>query len=365
MRILENNFRLFCFLLYAGVLLWIFKADGIHLDKEAVKYLGCAERLTEGNFGCITGPYKGFGAFILFLVPFVATGLPLAGILAQAALSFYAAFSLGRSVKLIGGNEMTAKVAVLVFLAMIPVQQWVLALYSESFFTSMVILLTEHTLKKEKAKPIFYLLAAVVLFARPVGILFAGPALVWKLLKSKPVTVQVTAFAAVLLIAVSLPGIPRPQLIPIVEAHVICGFPEDPGAAEGFSGSSILDAQRFLLERNGAGFTTALFFRRAGSLFVFTRPYFSDRHNLLYAPFYLLYPLAILGLFKIRRKAAVVFLMAVVLLNVALIGLTHDEWNSRFLVPLWPFILLMAAAAFFRTSDPKQHQDATFHNQRS
>ena len=41
-------------------------------------------------------------------------------------------------------------------------------------------------------------------------------------------------------------------------------------------------------------------------------------------------------------------LLAVVLLNVVLIGLTYDEWNGRFLVPLWPLIIVFAASGLDR-----------------
>ena len=35
--------------------------------------------------------------------------------------------------------------------------------------------------------------------------------------------------------------------------------------------------------------------------------------------------------------------MVALLVNTLLVGLTHDEWSGRFLVPLWPIIVIMAA----------------------
>jgi len=60
-------------------------------------------------------------------------------------------------------------------------------------------------------------------------------------------------------------------------------------------------------------------------------------------PFYLLFVLAAVGWWRWKADTLAGLFLTVVLLNVVLIGLTYDEWNGRFLVPLWPLIIAFAA----------------------
>src|SRR5690606_36564071 len=103
-----------------------------------------------------------------------------------------------------------------------PVQQWTLALYTEAFFTSMSILFVERISRTERAAGWTIALALITVFARPVGMLFVGPALLWKFAHS-PILTRLkpwlpVGYATILLLGISLPGIRAPQLEPIVDA---------------------------------------------------------------------------------------------------------------------------------------------------
>ncbi len=148
-------------------------------------------------------------------------------------------------------------------------------------------------------------------------------------------------YAGVLVLVLLFPGVAKHQLGVIVEGHVICGFPERPGALEHFRGATILDAQAYLFHE--PAYASGLFLRRTGSLFTLTRPYFSVWHNLFLTPFYTLFALALAGWWWGRSHRVVQLMSAVVTLNALLIGLTYDEWNGRFLVPLWPILIGWAA----------------------
>jgi len=52
-----------------------------------------------------------------------------------------------------------------------------------------------------------------------------------------------------------------------------------------------------------------------------------------------LFALALVGWWRSRAHPITGLLAAILLLNTALIGFTYDEWNGRFLVPLWPVLL--------------------------
>ena len=325
----------------------LYMQHGIADDKEALKYLGCAQGILQGDLSDLLGNYLKYGAYVLFLLPFVAIGLPHLAVLVQVLLGLLAARALGRLVERISTNKSAGHLAMGLLLLCAPVQSWTLALYTEAFFTSMALLFVERITRPQRPDAWTIALALLTVFARPVGMLFVGPALLWKAAQH-PAFARLKPWlplghAGVLLLAISLPGIRAPQLEPIVEAHIVAGFPRDTGAMAHFSGSSILAAQRFLLERHGTAEWALLFVCRAASLPNLTRPYYSTAHNLLNGTWMLLYPLALLGLWRWRGHPTVRLVAAMLILHVLLVGLTHDEWSGRFMVPLLPWVVGLAS----------------------
>jgi hypothetical protein len=327
-------------------LLGIYLYQGIHTDKEALKYLGCAQDILQGDLTDILGNYLKYGAYVLFLLPFVALGVPELAVFAQIILGILGAVALSRIVVRITGNAVAGNLAMALLLLCYPVQQWTLALYTESFFTSMAILFVERITRAQRPDVWTIALAVITVFARPVGMLFVGPALVWKTTGSDAPKwlkgLRWPGYAAVLLVAISLPGIRAPQLEPIVDAHIIAGIAEDPGALAEFEGSSILAAQAFLMKRHGVRDWLWLGARRIASLYTLPRGYFSTVHNMLVAAWMLLYPLAIWGSRSWHELPQVRLVLVILLLHTLLVGLTHDEWSGRFVVPLLPWVILLA-----------------------
>jgi len=334
-------------------LLGIYLHQGILTDKEAVKYLGCARQVLHGDFIDLTGNYLKYGAYVLLLLPFVAIGLPSLAVAAQVALGILAAFALSRIVERLTGNKGSGYLSMAILLLCYPVQIWTLALYTESFFTSVSILFIERITRDERPGPWSMVLAVLTLFARPVGLLFVGPAFIWKLTQGSPDRVRRSlrwaGYCSVFALAVFLPGIKPAQLAPIAEAHVIAGIPGHAGAMEGFAGSSIAEAQVFLFQRHGVIRWLGLAARRMCSLFTLHRPYYSTGHNWIVGTYYLLYPLALGGLLRWRKRRVVGLIAALLLFYTLLIGLTHDEWSGRFLVPLLPWVIASAVLGLARS----------------
>lgn len=322
------------------------------VDKEALKYVGCAQEVLEGEYADLTGNYLKYGSYVLFLVPFVAIGAPWLAFFAQMALGVLAALAMGKMVRRSSGSKRMGNLAMAVLLLCWPVQFWVLALYTESFFTSVVILFMERVTREGKAGPLVYLLGLIAVFARPVGVLFVGPALLWSWTKDlSPVVrryVRVGGSFAILLLAITVPHIERAQLAPIVEGHVIAGLPEESAAMIQFTGTTIASAQLYFIRNHGVGETLVLAVRRVFSLYSFHRSWYSILHNVVSSVWYLLYPVALFGLWRGRKEGTLRLVALVLLVNTILIGLTHDEWSGRFLMPLMPWIIYLAANAFPR-----------------
>lgn len=329
--------------LFVAALAVLWSVRGIHDDKEALKYIGCAQDLLRGDAHDLFGNYKAYAGYVLFLVPFVAVGAPWLAVVAQALLSVFAAFALARLVERISGDPRDGTIALVIALACYPFQEWVLALYTESFFASVAVLFLERVTRPGPVRWPVFALGALLAVARPVGVLFVLPALIWRMRWpfAVPTTLRPVAYAMVLFGVLVSPGVARHQLGVIVEGHVICGFPERPGALERFQGTTILDAQIALFQ--DPAYAAGLVMRRTVSLFTLTRPYYSKAHDLLLIPFHLLFLFAVIGAWRWRAHRCTELLVSVLVLNAAIIGFTYDEWNGRFLVPLWPLILGCAA----------------------
>jgi hypothetical protein len=338
-----SRLRWYAVALFAVALAALWASRGIHDDKEALKYIGCAQDLLRGNADDLLGSYKAYASYVLFLVPFIALGVPWLAVVVQAVLAVFAAFALARLAERVSGSERCGTVALVIALFCYPFQEWVLALYTESFFASIAVLFLERARRPGPMRWSVFALALTLLLARPIGVLFILPTLIWRMRWpfEVPTRARPVAYAAVLALVLVAPGVARHQLGVIVEGHVICGFPERPGALERFHGTTVLDAQVALFHE--PVYASGLFARRVLSLFTITRPYYSWTHDLLLLPFYALFVLALTGWWRWRAHPIIGLLAAVFLLNTALIGFTYDEWNGRFLVPLWPLVIVCAA----------------------
>lgn len=334
--------------LHLTLLLVIGMQQGVLVDKEALKYSGCARDVLAGDFHDLFGNYLKYAAYILFLVPFVALDSLLLAIAAQIAIGIVAAEALGRWVERSSGNVGIGRLAMALFLLCPLIQTWTLALYTEHLFTCSAILFIERLDREHRPTPSVIALGLITLFTRPTGMLFVMPAIAWRLRERLPAPLRAWLLpftgTTVLLFALTVPRIEHAQLAPIAAGQVIAGV--GGMGADDLQGHTIGAAQRYLVHHVGWMEWGRITLRRIISLFTLTRPYFSPVHNVVNAVFFALYPLAIIGLWRSWRQHRVRFVLALILLNGALVALTHDEWSGRFVVPLLPWIVALAVLAF-------------------
>lgn len=330
--------------LYLLLLTAIGMEQGILTDKEALKYIGCAKDVLSGDFTDLTGNYLKYGAYVLFLLPFVAVGKVWLAIVVQVLFGILAAEALARFAERSTGNVGLGRLAMALFLLCPLIQSWTLALYTEHFFTCMAILFVERSDRADGVTPLVIALGIIALFARPIGLFFVAPTLLWKWCDRSPGALKPwlmpVGCSVLFLFAVSVPRIAPAQLAPIASGQVIAGM--GGGDTAGFEGNTILDAQRHLFGQLGSVGWAKITLYRIGSLFTLTRPSYSAMHNGLNAVFYLLYPFALYGLWHWRKNRRVQLVFIVLLLNSLLVALTHDEWSGRFMVPLFPWIIVLA-----------------------
>ena len=136
-------------------------------------------------------------------------------------------------------------------------------------------------------------------------------------------------------------------LKPFIEEHIICGVPQALNnsldlPADGNSIQGLL----YYIFHNPLHFVR-LSLQKLGAFFGITRSYYSPIHNLaIRLFFYPLYAFALVGLFGRRKRnteIAIFLFFGIVLLALS-VTLTCDDWLNRFIMPVLPYIILLATA---------------------
>jgi len=355
--------------LYLVFVLLLIRKHGIIDQLEALKYTNAAAQLASGKFNFPFGPMTPFSSYIFFLVPAALLGNIHYAILFQILLTIAAANCLSIICEKTTRSRLAGIFAMAVFLLNYFIQFWTISLFSESFFISLSIFLIYGTLQWKpslKYLMILSLVGLVVLFARPQGVLFVLPCLLYYLGKNdrfrKYLSNSLFAIAAVLILIFSFTRSTDCENIfkPIAESSIICGFPQTIFQEPFPERCTILKAHEYLIEKHGILHEFQLFFQKTISLFSFTRPYYSAKHNLLIGVNYLLLILSLIPLLiKSNAPKEISLFFKIILLNILLIGLTYDEWHGRYLAVIMPLLILLSAISivpaigFFRKKSEK------------
>ncbi|MBK8341676.1 MAG: hypothetical protein IPK99_17620 [Flavobacteriales bacterium] len=271
----------------------LYRTQGIITDLEAEKYIGAAADLLHGNSHDLLHRYPGYGMYVLFLVPFTVLGDVRLAITAQILLGLWAAWALRSLVLRLTGSKAWAQLGGALLLLSYVVQSWTLTLFSEPLISALGIVLIERATRPGGRFPLTaLLLMPVVLFARPIGILFVAPVAAYLLLRHRtaPGWVLPAGAIALFVLQLFLPMDRETVIVPIVQGEVVYGFPQWLGAAENFDGRTIAGAQMELIQQHGIWVACKLAVQKAFTFFHLTRPFFSN-------PIYLF---AAIGLFKPR-----------------------------------------------------------------
>lgn len=333
---------------------------GIRTDGEAEKIIENANRLINGReyFNGI------FGYFYLVYTVLVALCIKLSVNLVfvatlQIAFSFLAAVCL---YKLLLDTLHNNRIAFLFFIAYLlcyPVQKWNFFLYTESMHTSFLVIgiyLFNKWLNDKKVIRLaaLGLLLLLILFSRPVGIIFLLSLFIvllfWLYQNNRKIHFYVLtgiSLASVIVILNSpLTAYVNPDSIRRME--IICQVPEtnEPMVYREYNRQGLNEAFRVIKEEVGLGNFFRNGFKKLGYFFGMYRNFYSWQHNLLLICFTVFYPFALIGIFsKAGKPFYYIKIFALVYLVITLVGIffTCDEWSNRFIGPAFPFIMILAA----------------------
>lgn len=351
------------YLLINAVLLFKY---GIELGGEAEKFIENGNRIINGQefFNGAFGYF--YIAYCLLVALFIMLSVNLIFVAVfQIILSFFAALSLYKLLKQGLDNSNIAFLFFIAYLLCYPIQKWNFFLYSESLHTSLLVIgiyLFNKLLIEKKASSLlsFFVVLSLILFSRPVGLLFCvsvfSVMLFWLYQNNRRVQFYILTgigiIAVIIILNSPFTAFVNPDSIRRME--IICQVPEVNNAPlykyKEYNREGLYKA--FTVIKNEAGFSNFFKtgFKKLGYFFGMYRSYYSWKHNLLLIGFTVLYPFVLIGIFSKKDKPFYfIWLFAISYLVFTAVGIffTCDEWSNRFISPAFPFILILAAAGFF------------------
>ncbi len=294
-------------------------------------------------------------------------------VLGQIAVSGAAAAALYGGVRhLASGRRGAAALATLLFIVWPDIQQFNCYLLTESLFISLSVLSFAAFVRVRaggwRAWATLVLVLLLTVLTRPNGFVLTFAVLTAGLenLRQRPGRLLFWAAVGAVVLAIPLALVvlnQRLQSYFIVETYqrgeLIFGSPVwavHPATPLDMPADGIGQVPRILyFAAHNPGFLLRLMF---GKLFVFVsgmKPYYSVAHRLAYV--LVLWPLYYLAARGTQRpdvwKLARIFLAAVPLWQAAIVMLTVEDWDVRFLAPVLPFVFILAALEMSMLADKR------------
>ncbi len=348
---------LWLYLLASSLLLWHY---GIQTHGEAEKYIHDANNILSGSplrNGIFSIFYIGYSLLISFFVKFNISFL-FVGIL-QCLLSFVAATCMYKLLIQAGIHKKISFAFLIIYLLCYPIQKWNFYLYTESVHTSLIVITFYYLyciLSKVSTNwftPIILLL--LIIFTRPVGIIFIATLLIsilYWLFVNKMKTYACIGLILLLGLLYFFIFSPYSTYInpdSLRRMEIICQVPEKAITSTYHEYNKEGIRSVFFVIKNEIGFKAFFIngMKKLGIFFGMIRPYYSLQHKGLLLIYLLLYPLAIIGLFIKKSKEEIRYIKSFSIIYIIftslLIFITCDDWSNRFISPMFSFVLFLAA----------------------
>jgi len=357
---------LFCSLaaLWLTVQVYFFQRLGVKLVPDSiVRYIPYANHIAEiGQLG--ESQENRYILYILFLAFFIKLKLGLgAAVLAQIAASGIACILLYHSVRnLTNSNRLMAVAATTVFILWKDVQYLNVYVLTESLFTSSILYviypLTKGNSSKHYAKS--FVLSLIPMLLRPNGfIVMLGITACWCYSYRHILPRHKKAIILSFIIAFSL-------LLFVLDTYLLTTFQIVETYARGeiiyASGIYAVRAEHVVLPAEKSSpilrvlffillnpvFFAKIFFLKFITFIGYVKPYYSLLHNLLIICFiYPLYLFAAYFILKGKALALKFFPLTVFLLQAIIVAMTSEDWDSRFIIPLLPMLMIFGITGLY------------------
>ena len=353
--------------------LWVIMQVGLYMHVgfldggDSVRYYRAAEIIFSGSWpGGKAASYLGYN---LFVTPFLALGLDRITIgLSQVLLTALAALCLYK----IGERVFSQRVgftATLLYVAYPDIHYWNFIIYSESLYTSMMIVSLFLLLTRESRLQLAIAIGVMAFTCtiRPHGVGFALAIIayfVYRLWEARKTTVlAVLALALALALPVAWVAVGKMAGYEMVgyytDGTVVWHYDELSLAVPSEVPVAVAKVDHPIAKILALAVASPNYFLQlvGAKLFYFflhIRPYFSTGHNAISLLFLVpAYTFALWGLFRspARQSSDKVVLVAIVVFQTLIVSLTYADWDGRFLIPILPPVFLLAASGFWSMFD--------------
>ncbi len=334
---------------------------GIVSNMEASKYINEAELLIKnGSFSASRYWFYSITIFIITIALKLKIGLTGAFIL-QAILNLYAYLFFYKALKKAFQMPATAFFIIVYLLIFWPYQNWVVFLFTESAFFSLILILFSAIIlyRPESVKNILLICIALVLviMSRPLGILFGGSIYLylfysannkWKIiLGCCSLFLLAFAFYTINTIFSTIKDWSITQAFE--QESVICDLPTTTPSFTKLnlatSGNPVYHLYYYLTHN----FSHFLHFAslKLQYFFLMTRPFYSKAHNYFLLIDTITVYLLMIGSFFIKKikfdKGLSIFLITSIALYTLTIIIQCDDYQNRFILSIYPFFVILAA----------------------
>lgn len=364
-KILLSKYFLFLLLGLHVLVLWILhKNFGFNFINEADKYLFTAQKINLSNLSDLLQHQWFSSTYILFLAVCLKMGFSFKLILiVQFIFSLTGYYFFYRFlVSQFFFSEIYSRICMLLIMCSPIILYWQITLFSESFFIAISMIATFFAFNSGIRKHLILtvIFGFLLLFSRPVGAFYVLGLLfvVMKLREMKSAFV-LTAVSYIILIALIIFVMPlhfKGIALPVLQGSVVCGFPKYPDSSVIEGNYTLFGVYSVFIEQHGFGALCKLFLDKTISFFTLTRPYYSAAHNVINSVNYVFLFAAIFSIYDMRRKYTLTLITnyAVLLIfsSTLLVVLFYNEWSERYIVPLFPFFILLFVLFISKKREP-------------
>lgn len=350
---------------------------------DSPRYIEYANGLASGfYFDSHNFWYIGYSLFLLLMFKLFG-GSITAVVVGQYVLSFLSVIALYRSSVILGSSRVSAVITCLLFLAFADISLWNSYILTESMYTSFTCFSFYFLILIYKGKRTPLIIATTVVFIaftffiKPTGIALIVAVFAVLLCNFLRTNKSIVVRVGILLIAFGLLMMLVNRMITtylILENYqlgeIIYGvrsytgsYPVealmmDPPADLYIPASEIPIIKIVSFVLHNPLYWTKLFALKIYYLLSHTRPFWSTTHNL----FSLIILLPCYGLFskfirdQKKETNVIVFAITFVLIHILSVGITSEDWDGRFLLPILPVIFLAAGHEVTKLFSTPSHE---------
>jgi hypothetical protein len=347
----QRNSLIVIFIAWAAAQLLAFLFFGVAISTDSIAYIDGARNMLNGTLPA--GYIAWYSSYCLLIAITMMIGAAPAYVVAlQLMLSALATWSVYKITFYLSENRLSAFVAAILFATWPDLQQWNFLVYTDSPFTSMVLITVAAIIYRRN----YILVLALIIFTvflRPPGVVFLAACLVFLRFRNRSLYLLAALFLILLFANYVMKDYADDFLESYASATII--YPDESLGVESpanlyMPGSEYPPLLRPVLFALG----NPLYFIKISSVkcFLFVghvKPYFSVIHNTLIVVFlWPLYFLAVIGFRSTKPSALRSFIAVFMILQVVMVSITSENWDGRFLLPVLPWVFMLSSIAIAR-----------------